>query len=177
MALFFRMAGEGRVDYDNFGLFLKNPNSFFYPDIFPVIVDYKLSLEEMLQNSGLDEWEAEINSDNFPITYGERIGIRLRTVNLNVYASGGYMWRFCRMEKNIVCAKIEHLLAFLSLFPIDAEEKACIVTPGSWLRKPHGHRRYIFFKIEDGKRVLRLSSSAGGYWAPETYFLVFEDKK
>ncbi|MFH1392232.1 MAG: hypothetical protein ABIG90_00925 [bacterium] len=174
MSLFFRMVNDEKVNYDNFGLFLNNPNLLFYSEIFPVIVDYKLSLEEMLQNSGLDEWEAEINSDNFPIRYGEEVGIRLHTVNLNEYAQGGYMWRFCRMEKNIACAKIEHLLAFLSSFPICAEEKGFIVAPGSWLRKRHRHRQSIFFKIKDGKRILCLSSSAGGYWTNKAYHLVFD---
>ncbi len=132
---FFRLVEEKKITADNFQLFLGNPNKlFFEDDVFPVSIDYKLSLDEMVEEGKYDMKTGITpeNFESFKIEGSGTVEAKLRLMCINRPVSIEEVDELIE-SFGLMPAKIEHLLAFGAKYPDKQREFSIIAPCSGWV--------------------------------------------
>ncbi|MDO9509937.1 MAG: hypothetical protein Q7J14_01460 [Candidatus Magasanikbacteria bacterium] len=150
-------AKTGRINRENLQAFLRDPEVFFKTttkDIFSVVVDFGMSLVEMV-NAGKYDWKNDdITVNHFPITGSGKSEVDFQLVYLNKSANSEEV--LLHMEKNnLRPATLAELLFFGMKYPEKQREFPIIALGSSWVDSG-GSRRVPYLYGNDSKRSLYL---------------------
>ncbi len=161
MKEFWELVEKGKINRENFQKFLSNPeniikNNKIVDDIYSAIVDYNMSLAEMIKVGKYDYVNGEIASKNFPIMGSGKVDISFELVHLNKSASSEEV--LLHMEKNnLRPATLAELLAFGAKYPEIQREFPVACLGSSWVGRG-GLRNVPCLGRYDSERSLYL------YW-------------
>lgn len=161
MKEFWELVEKGKINRENFQKFLSNPeniikNNKIVDDIYSAIVDYNMSLAEMIKVGKYDYVNGEIASKNFPIMGSGKVDISFELVHLNKSASSEEV--LLHMEKNnLRPATLAELLAFGAKYP-EIQREFPIVALGSFWINGDGIRLVLYLGKDNSKRFFNL------YW-------------
>lgn len=133
-----------RVTREKLQAFLLNPDAFPRAIIYPVVVDYGKSVDEMVLVGHYDQKNNDINSWSFPIEGKGTVIVNLELVYFSKSVNSLDVWDY--LEKNgMRPAKVEELLAFGATYP-EIQRGFPIICLGSYLvghEEDHGFP-YLF---------------------------------
>ncbi len=170
MKEFWELVEKGKINRENFQKFLSNPeniikNNKIVDDIYSVVVDYDMSLANMIKVGKYDYVNGEITSKNFPITGSGKVDISFELVHLNKSASSEEV--LLHMEKNnLRPATLAELLAFGAKYPEIQREFPVVALGSSWVNS-YGRRDVPCLRRNGSVRYLGLywfGDGRGDYW-------------
>lgn len=122
--------------------------------LYPITVDYGMTLAEMIAAGRYDSQNSDINTQNFPITGEGQVDRELHLVHPNKVASTEEV--LAKLDRlGLRPAKIEELLAFGAKYP-NLQKKFPVVTLGSVWQHPSGGRHVAYLAGWYGERDLDL---------------------
>jgi len=127
---FYQLVEEGRITAENFQNYLENPNRFIDDGrIFPVSIDYSMSVHDMIKAGKYDEAHSDWSS--FSVSGNGKMEAKLRLIPYpdehldDVQAVCNHINRL-----GLEPARVEHLLAFGARYP-NKQRDFPIFAPGS----------------------------------------------
>jgi len=138
--------------------------------VYGVMVDYNLSLAEMIKAGQYELINDDITGENFPIRGTGQQEVELMLVHLNRIVTTREVLEYLNSQ-GLEPAKIEHLLAFGAVYP-DAQREFPIVALGSSFVADGGSRYYPYLRSDGHERRLNLSwDDADDHWGGSCRFL------
>ncbi|MBU4332294.1 hypothetical protein KKD19_03685 [Patescibacteria group bacterium] len=123
-------------------------------EVFPITVDYALSLEQMITAGNYDWKNSDINPDHFPIKGCGQVEVETVLVHLNRIASTDEVLEELG-RRGLRSATLPELLAFGARYP-DKQREFSIIELGSVWTDPDGDRCVACFYGSVDERRLRL---------------------
>jgi len=131
-------------------------------EIFKVVVDYSLSLTEMIAAGDYDWTNSDITAENFPVSGDGRQEVELELVHLNREASTEEVLEELD-RRGLRPARIEELLALGAKHP-ELQKQFPIIAFGSVWRDPGGYRCVPCLGWGVSERGLSLGYDDGLRW-------------
>jgi len=139
-------------------------------ETYKVVVDYGLSLAEMIKSGNYHWFNDNITAKNFPLEGNGKQEAELVMVHLNRDATTKEVLEYLK-EQGLEPAKIEHLLAFGTSYP-DVQREFPIAGLGSVWVDADGDRSYPWLDCNDSQRELSLDWNDGDFpWDDSWRFL------
>jgi len=139
-------------------------------ETYKVMVDYGLSLSEMIKFGNYGWFNDDITDKNFPLQGTGKQESELVLVHLNRNATTTEVREYMK-EQGLEPAKIEHLLAFGATYP-ELQREFPIIALGSVWVSGDGNRNCPYLDSRGGKRRLDLYWGGGaGHWHEACRFL------
>ncbi len=155
MIEFERQVKSGEINRDNFQDFLGNKEDSFSFKIegrFPVVIDYSLSLEEMIDKGEYDRKDSRINSENFSISKKGKNEVELLLIRFNRTVCSIIVLN--EMEKmGLRPARIEELLIFGSGHPM-VQTRSSVLALGTSSVRATGYHEALSLTDGDSGRGL-----------------------
>lgn len=159
MKEFWELVEKGKINRENFQKFLSNPEDIIkknkiVDDIYSAIVDYNMSLADIIKVGKYDWVNDDITAKNFPITGSGKVEVSLELVHLNKSVSTEDV--LAHMEANgLRPATLVELLAFGAKYPELQREFPICALGSSWVLRD-GSRYVPYLGRDDSKRFLNL---------------------
>jgi len=169
MKEFWELVEKGKINRENFQKFLSNPEDIIkknkiVDDIYSVVVDYDMSLADMIKVGKYDWVNNDITAEYFPITGSGKVEIDFQLVHLDKSTSSKEV--LSHMEKNnLRPATLAELLAFGAKYPELQREFPICALGSSWVDSG-GDRGVPGLVRRDSERGLDLGwfdGDWGGY--------------
>jgi hypothetical protein len=122
--------------------------------VFKVVVDYSMSLAEMISAGRYNWTNSDINAESFPVSGEGKKEVELELVHLNRDAGTEEVLEELDRQ-GLRPAKIEELLALGAKHP-ELQKQFPIIAFGSVWRRPSGYRLVPFLDWGGLERLLRL---------------------
>ena len=126
-----------RVTRENLQAFLQNPNAFLRASVYPVTVDYRKTVKEMVLAGRYDWKNDDINSENFPVSGEWAVSVNLELVHINKSVDSEGVLDYLE-ENGMRPATVEELLAFGATYPEIQREFPIICLGSSWVNPVGG---------------------------------------
>lgn len=123
-------------------------------EVFTVVVDYSMSLADMIAVGRYDWTNSDITAENFPVSGEGQKEVEVELVHLNRDASTEEVLEELE-RRGLRPAKIEELLALGAKYP-ELQKEFPIIAFGSVWRDPDGGRYVPFLHWGDDERDLHL---------------------
>ena len=124
-------------------------------DLLKIVVDYSMTLAEMIATGHYDWVNSDITAERFPIKRNGKVETAVELIHFNrVISSGDAEKELDKM--GLRPARIEELLAFGATFP-EIQRKFPIIALGA-VAEIDGNRHVVYLHRDDSERDLRL------YW-------------
>jgi hypothetical protein len=139
-------------------------------ETYKVVVDYGLSLSEMIKLGNYGWFNDDITDKHFPMQGTGKHEVELVLVHLNQNATTKEVLEYLNRE-GLEPAKIEHLLAFGAAYP-EIQREFLVIAFGSVWVDVNGHRFYPSLDCLGGKRELLLDwCDDARHWGATCRFL------
>ena len=141
-------------------------------ETYKVIVDYGLSLAEMVKAGKYDWFNDDITDKRFEVQGDGQHEVELVLVHLNRNATTKEVLEYLH-NQGLEPAKIEHLLAFGATYP-ELQKQFPIIALGSSFVDVSGDRFYPYLSCNDDERKLDLDwDDDDSCWVDACRFLAF----
>ena len=128
---------------------------------YPVTVDYRKTIEEMIEAGRYDWKNPDINAKNFPVSGEDTLEANLELVHLNMVAGTKEVETY--LEANgLRAATLEELLAFGATYPNIQREFPIVAIGSSWVY-PDGDRLVPGLSGDGSERDLFLNWNDGDW--------------